>query len=219
MFSVDFFIVIISAYLLGSIPTAVWWGKFLTGVDIRTIGSGNAGFTNTIRLCGFKKAIPVFIVDTLKGTCAILIAKKFFPETEIVHILSAIVVIIGHLYPIFAGFKGGKGVLASLGAVIGIYPVFAGISMIGFFAVFFKTRIVSASSLTAAVILSICAITDYIKFHKFIDGCEYLVFAIFLTTMVFYTHRKNISRLLKGEESSFKKTPKDTKLKEEENDK
>lgn len=205
---VNVLIVIVGAYLLGSIPTAVWVSKFACGVDVRTQGSGNAGFTNTIRLCGFKKAIPVFFIDMLKGVFAILLAKYFFPETEIIHIITAFVAIIGHLFPVFAGFKGGKGVLTSLGIIVGMYPLIALLVFIIFLLVFFKSKIVSLSSLTASLFLSVFVIIDWKFFRYYTTSLEYLIFALFITTMVFYTHRKNISRLLKGEESSFKKKDK-----------
>jgi len=205
---VNVFIVIVGAYLLGSIPTAVWVSKFACGIDVRTQGSGNAGFTNTIRLCGFKKAIPVFFIDMLKGVFAILLAKYFFPETEIMHIITAIVAIIGHLFPIFARFKGGKGVLTSLGIIVGMYPLIALLVFIIFLLVFLKSKIVSLSSLIASFFLSVFVIIDWKFFGYYTKSLEYLLFALFITVMVFYTHRKNISRLLKGEESSFKKKDK-----------
>lgn len=202
--NVNNILIIIVAYLLGSIPTAVWYSKLFFGKDVRTQGSGNAGFTNMVRLAGFKKALPVLIVDFLKGFFAVLIAEKFSPGNYNVIILAGIFAILGHVFPIFAGFKGGKGVLTSLGVVFYLYPVIAIIALLTFLLVFFKTRIVSISSLFAALVFLIISLIDYTSTQKWINNKYYMIFAALMVAIVFITHRSNIQRLIKKEELSFK---------------
>lgn len=119
---------IIGAYLLGSIPTAVWWGRKYYGIDVREFGSGNAGATNTFRVLGKKAGIPVLIIDILKGTSAVMLAwlsPYTFESDPYVNVQLALGVaaVVGHVFPVFAGFRGGKGVATILGVIICITPL------------------------------------------------------------------------------------------------
>lgn len=201
----NLWVVIVSSYFLGAIPSAVWFSKWLAGIDIREHGSGNAGFTNMIRVCGVKKSIPVVVIDLFKGIVVVLLAKHLFPQHPNIHILSGVIAIIGHIYPIFAGFRGGKGVLTALGVVFGLFPIFAVISLATFLLVFHISKIVSIGSLSAATALLAISVADYIQFGIYMDNIYYLIVACVIFAVVFITHRANILRLIRREELSFKK--------------
>ncbi|MDR1022518.1 MAG: glycerol-3-phosphate 1-O-acyltransferase PlsY [Prevotellaceae bacterium] len=207
----EFVIIIILgvvAYLLGSIPSAVWIGKSLYGIDVREHGSGNAGTTNVLRVLGTKAAIPVFVVDTLKGLLAVLAAclipevdrsAEFFGTVKIAYGLLAVV---GHMYPVFAGFRGGKGVATTLGIAIAIQPLGALVALGIFVVVFAVTRYVSLSSLSAGLsfpVTVVCLLREPMLSVR--------IFVAFVCLLLFYTHRKNIQRLLSGVEpkTSFRK--------------
>jgi glycerol-3-phosphate acyltransferase PlsY len=194
---------LIGAYLLGSIPTAVWIGKGYYDIDVREHGSKNAGATNTFRVLGKKPGIAVLVIDVLKGITASLIPVFLVMDSPDdllvkVQIGSAFLAVFGHLFPVFAGFRGGKGVATSLGVVIGILPVAAAISMIIFLVVFFSTRFVSLGALTAALFFPFV-----LKFALGTDSVWLLSFGAVVSSMVIIAHRKNIKRLLKGEESKM----------------
>lgn len=190
------------AYLVGSIPTSVWWGKSFYGLDVREHGSHNAGATNTFRVLGPKAGVPVLIIDILKGFIPVRLLPNFtdlVPDTAPwmwfrVALVGAAV--IGHLYPVFAGFKGGKGVATSLGGVLAVHPGAAGICVAVFAVVFLLSRYVSLGSLCAAVAFPLAVIVVYEEFSTVKIG-----FAVVLCLLVFYTHRENIGRLIRGEES------------------
>lgn len=204
------FIVFILAYLVGSIPTAVWVGKWFYHIDVRDYGSGNAGATNTIRVLGPKAGIPVFIIDVLKGFSAVELAyicgHDFHIGTPLFHneffaffkIILAFVAIVGHVFPLFAGFRGGKGIATSLGVVLALltYPalVVFGIFMI----VLLITHYVSVGSMTASLAFPFLS---YYVFHN--DEWAFIFFSAAVVVFIFFTHRKNISRLRKGEEPKF----------------
>ncbi|MDR0688585.1 MAG: glycerol-3-phosphate 1-O-acyltransferase PlsY [Prevotellaceae bacterium] len=197
-----------AAYLLGSIPSAVWIGKLLYGVDVREHGSGNAGTTNVLRVLGAKAAIPVFAVDTLKGLLAVL-AAYLVPGVDrsaeffgVVKIACGLLAVVGHMYPVFAGFRGGKGVATTLGVAIAIQPVGALVALGVFAAVFAATRYVSLGSLCAGL-----SFPPVVIFLLREPKLSIRIFVIFACLLLFYTHRKNIRRLLSGTEpkTSFKK--------------
>lgn len=194
---------LILSYLLGSIPTAVWIGKSYYGLDIREHGSKNAGATNTFRVLGKKPGIIVLLIDVLKGVTATLIPVLLLKALEVdevvkVQIGSAFLAVLGHLFPVFAGFRGGKGVATSLGVVIGILPLAAAISMIIFLIVFLSTRFVSLGAITAALFFPFI-----LKFAVGTDSVWLLSFGVVVSSMVIVAHRKNIKRLLKGEENKM----------------
>jgi glycerol-3-phosphate acyltransferase PlsY len=194
------------AYLAGSIPTSVWVGRIFYGVDIRRMGSGNAGATNTIRTLGLKAGMPVLIVDVLKGWFAVYLSHFFHqglvtPEQMVLfRIILAAAAVIGHVFPVFAGFKGGKGVATLLGVGIALYPL-ACLITVGIFAlVFIFTRYVSLSSITAAVTFPVTEIV--ILHHQ--SSLPLMILAIAVAIFVPITHHKNIKRLLHGKEQKFK---------------
>jgi glycerol-3-phosphate acyltransferase PlsY len=196
--------IILLAYLLGSIPTSVWVGKIFFKTDIREHGSGNAGATNMIRVLGWKVGLPVFLFDVLKGWLAVKLAGFLqvpAPEEQwftVIRIALAAAVILGHVFPVFAGFRGGKGVASLLGVGIALYPVSVWAVLGVFLLMLLVFGYVSLGSITAA--LAFPAI-DILLFHQkdpWLIGLSLLV-AIFIPL----THRKNIVRLLKGQESKF----------------
>ncbi len=195
------------AYLLGSIPTALWLGRARYSIDVREHGSKNAGATNTFRVLGKKPGIIVLTIDILKGIIATILPVLFLPDgfcgepndTLVqVQILAAISAVIGHVFPVFAQFKGGKGVATSLGVIIGLTPLAAGICILIFLLVFILSQYVSLGALVAAICFPIVL--------KFIVGEEsiwLLSFSTFLSILVLFAHRKNIVRLLQRNENKM----------------
>jgi glycerol-3-phosphate acyltransferase PlsY len=195
-------LLIILAYLIGSIPTSVWVSKYFFGVDIRDYGSGNAGATNTYRVLGAKWGTFVMIVDVLKGIVAtsLVVLIPYYMENAFAKTnfmvglgLSAI---IGHIFPIFADFKGGKGVATLFGMIIALQPIVAVCCVGVFLLVLFLTRFVSLSSILASVAFAV-----FILFIWNEKETLYRVFAVAVALMVILTHQKNINRILKGTES------------------
>jgi glycerol-3-phosphate acyltransferase PlsY len=200
----DVILVMIPAYLLGSIPSAVWLGKWFHNIDVREHGSGNAGTTNVIRVLGWWTGIPVLLIDLGKGFLAtmlpILLHLADYGTVEAIdlQIIAGIIAIIGHIFPLFAGFRGGKGVATVFGVLLALQPLLT-LSCIGvFLAVFFITGIVSVSSMTAGIAFPI--------FLMLVFGTDSILFRIFSVAVaiaLIVTHRKNIGRLLKGEEKKL----------------
>lgn len=194
------------AYLLGSIPTAVWVGKWFYGIDVREHGSGNAGATNTIRVLGVKAGIPVIIVDVLKGYLAVM-AVHFFAsfsgasEPTAIHLIGAsALAVIGHTLPVFAGFRGGKGVATLLGVGLGLYPAAAWSAVAIFTFMLISTKYVSLSSITAGIAFPLLV---FFVFPPNPDHWLYYALAVAVAIFLPYTHRKNIQRLLNGTESKI----------------
>lgn len=194
---------ILFAYLLGSIPTAVWLGKSWYAIDVREHGSKNAGATNTFRVLGKKPGIIVLIIDIIKGAIASLLPFYFYTGTtdQVVNlqIITSIVAVVGHVFPCFANFKGGKGVATSLGVIIGLHPAAAGICMAVFLLVFLTSHYVSLGAMIGAITFPL-SIVFVFHTHSF----WLIVFAHVLAILVILAHRKNIQRLLKGEESKMR---------------
>ncbi|MFA8300126.1 MAG: glycerol-3-phosphate 1-O-acyltransferase PlsY [Hyphomicrobiales bacterium] len=202
----DWLVTIVSlivAYLLGSIPTSVWVGKFFYNIDVRTKGSGNAGATNTIRVLGYKAGVPVLIFDILKGILAILIVSYVLPDHLLDYhnyfkIAAGLLAVIGHIFPVFARFNGGKGVATIAGVAIALYP-FALLVILGIFILMMVLfNYVSLASITSAIAFPFVV---YFGFHETNYGLIGL--AILVAIFIPLTHKKNIQRLLKGEESKF----------------
>jgi len=195
------FILIILAYFIGSIPTALIISKAFFQIDIREYGSGNMGATNTFRVLGPKFGTIVMVGDMLKGIFAVAL-YHFLPyyltnELDRTNLMIGLglAAVIGHIYPVWAQFKGGKGVATLFGMVLAIQPVVA-ISCVGvFLLVLYLTRYVSLSSIIAGVALPICVLWIYNEKEIF-----YRVFAVAVAALIVVTHQKNISRLLKGNE-------------------
>ena len=202
--------VIISSYIIGSIPTAVWVGKWFFGIDVREYGSGNAGATNTIRVLGPKAGIPVFIIDVMKGFAAVELTyackTNFVDNNGVFHneyfaifkVILSFIVVVGHVFPIFAKFRGGKGIATSLGVVLSMFPYAAFVATIVFVVMLLIFHYVSLGSITAATIFPFVNIFIF-NFNEW----AYLLFSIAISFFVIIMHQKNIKRLLKGEESKF----------------
>jgi glycerol-3-phosphate acyltransferase PlsY len=194
----------ILAYLLGSIPSSVWVGKWFYGLDIRNEGSGNAGATNTIRVLGLKAGIPVLLFDVFKAWLAVGIANwitydGFSQNQEVIYrILLGAAAVIGHVYPVFAGFRGGKGVASLVGVVIALYPAAFLIILGCFIVVMVFTRTVSLASIISSLAFPVVVI--------FVFGetrVPLIILAVAVAVFVPYTHRENIKRLLNGTEKKF----------------
>lgn len=197
-------ITILISYLLGSIPTSVWIGKLFFNIDVREHGSGNAGTTNTIRILGYKAGIPVLLIDVLKGWFAIFITKIIFsnnPEIdmpEYMPLLSAAAAVVGHIYPVFAGFRGGKGVATLLGIGFGLIPIPTTIALGIFIIVLVIFGYVSLASIVATVTLPLVT-----YFFVMPELPLYLILTIAVAIFVPITHTENIKRLLNGTENKF----------------
>lgn len=196
---------LVVSYLCGSIPTSVWWGKGFYDVDIREHGSHNAGATNTFRVLGPRAGIPVLLIDIAKGFLPVRLLPNFSaldPNSDDwmwLRVALVLAAVIGHLYPVFARFKGGKGVATSLGGVLAVHPGAAVICVAVFAIVFTWRRFVSLASLFAAFSFPLSVI---LVFHE-TNGVK-IGFAIVLCLIVFWTHRTNIGRLVRGEENRMK---------------
>lgn len=209
MNAVEIIAACISAYLLGSVPSAVWIGKAFHKIDVREHGSGNAGATNTIRVLGWKTGIPVLLIDLAKGWTATMLPVFFniAPQGSIalvnMQIAAGLIAILGHVFPLFAGFRGGKGVATVFGALLAIHPLLT-ISCIGIFLlVFLATGIVSVASMIAGLGFPVMLIFFYGT-----DSILFRIFSVFVAIALLVTHRKNIGRLMRGEEKrliSFKR--------------
>jgi glycerol-3-phosphate acyltransferase PlsY len=197
-------LLIVVAYLIGSIPTAVWVSKKFFGIDIRDYGSGNAGATNTYRVLGAKWGTLVMIIDMLKGVLAtslyILLPFYVVPihdwDRTNLMIGLGLAAVVGHIFPFWAGFRGGKGVATLFGMIVAIQPLVA-VCCVGVFAlVLYLTRFVSLSSILSGVSFAV-----FILFIFNDDVTLYRVFSVAVALLIILTHQKNINRLLNGTES------------------
>ena len=195
---------VLIAYLLGSIPTSVWISKSKFGIDIRDYGSGNAGATNTFRVLGSKWGTIVMAIDMLKGVIAtsqwVLLSKYDYEGLARTNFMIALglAAVLGHIFPIWANFRGGKGVATLLGMALAIQPVVALCCIAVFLLVLFLTRFVSLSSIIAGI-----AFMVLILFVFNAEETSYRAFAIMVALMIVLTHQKNISRLMKGTENKI----------------
>jgi len=196
------FLLIILAYLIGSIPTSVWVSKQFFDIDIREYGSGNAGATNTFRVLGSKWGSFVMLVDVIKGVVAtslyLLLPHYLTNELYQTNFMLGLGIasILGHIFPIWANFKGGKGVATLLGMAVAIQPIVAVCCIGVFLIVLFLTRFVSLSSILAGI-----AFMVFILFVFNEQPTFYRIFAVMVALMVVLTHQKNIGRILNGTES------------------
>mgnify|MGYP001543781443 CR=1 FL=1 len=197
---------ILIAYLLGSIPNAVWIGKKYYGIDIREHGSRNAGTTNMLRVLGRRAALPVFALDFLKGFVAVTIIElmqydDLIGQNDLINlkIVAVFAAVLGHIFPIFAGFRGGKGVATLVGAVTGIYPPVALLCFGVWFLVLMITHYVSLSSMIAGCCFPIFVLLS----PKINHSVPLVVFSFVIAALLIWTHRKNIDRLKKGTESKI----------------
>ncbi|GAB3247033.1 glycerol-3-phosphate 1-O-acyltransferase PlsY [Larkinella harenae] len=193
------------AYLLGSIPTAVWYGEGFFGLDVRKYGSGNAGATNTFRVLGKRAGTVVMLIDVLKGyTATILSSLLWYFDVIGTHeiltfkLVFGLVAVIGHCFPIWADFKGGKGVASLLGMVLAIHPEVAAVCIGIFLVVVIASQYVSLGSMMAALAFPVLLLLQAFgqKEHPLL-----IVFGVVVFLFVVLTHQKNITRLLNGEEN------------------
>ena len=201
--------VLIGSYLLGSIPFGYLAGR-LAGIDIRTVGSRNVGATNVVRVLGKQYGYPVFVLDFLKGFGAVMISMLMAPgrppawnSPEIFGIFSAMSSVLGHLYPPWLKFKGGKGVATSAGALLALTPVATLIGVVIWIIVFWLTRYVSLASIIAATILPI--VIAVVKSRDQNNGKPLVIASVCVAAVVIWRHRSNLSRLMRGTEPRFRK--------------
>jgi glycerol-3-phosphate acyltransferase PlsY len=203
----------IVAYLLGSIPSAVWIGKKYYGIDIREHGSKNAGTTNMLRVLGKRAALPVFIIDFFKGFVAVILTSLMRYDDNVdeawiinLRIIATVFVVLGHIYPIFAGFKGGKGVATLLGAGTGIYAPILLLCFGVWCLVFAIWHYVSLASMVAGccypTFVLIFSTMTYDPAAPF-ESIPFIIFSWVVAILLVLTHRKNIERLREGTESKI----------------
>lgn len=203
---ITYIIVAIIAYLLGSISFSVIISKKMAGFDVRKKGSGNAGTTNVLRSVGKKAAIITLILDILKGVVAILVAYivgKIVKEIDksLLIQIAGIAVIIGHTFPIFFGFKGGKGIATSLGVLLMTNWNIGLICLVFALVLMALTRIVSIGSIAAAILFPVLIM--FMPSDAYIVEGNYIIYSIILAVLVIYNHRANVQRLLHGTENKL----------------
>ncbi len=210
-------LVVLLSYVLGSMPTAVMLSKWRHGFDIRTKGSGNAGGTNVFRVLGWKSGVFVLLVDFLKGVVATTVVARLFwdpslpfynrtpfDDFTVIQIMCGSAAIIGHVWTVFAGFRGGKGIATAAGMLVGVAPTEFAISIGIFLMVFLASRYVSLGSIAGAIAFPLSLIVRYNIFMDEIPSYRTLVFfSIGVALFLIYSHRANIKRLLSGTESKI----------------
>ncbi|MEJ2054237.1 MAG: glycerol-3-phosphate 1-O-acyltransferase PlsY [Calditrichaceae bacterium] len=204
---IDVLIVIVCSYIIGSLPTAIIAGKWLKKIDIRDYGSGNAGATNVFRTLGWKAGLTVLLVDMFKGFVPVFWLAGIIhqnPEALIYYqILAGICAILGHIWTVFAGFRGGKGVGTSAGVFLGLAPLALGLALLVFIIVVWLSRYVSLGSILAALVFLIILILQKFVFNMQIPDALLYV-GIIIVSFIWIAHRENIKRLLNGEENKLK---------------
>ena len=195
-------ILLLLAYIIGSIPSGLWVGKLFYNTDIREHGSGNLGGTNTFRTLGKKAGLVVTIMDILKGTAATLLGYLAVFETVNVHpLILGLIAVIGHMFPIFAKFKGGKAVATSGGILLAYnWPLFV-LLIVGFFIILKLTKMVSLTSMILAVIALIYSVVYYFTAAK---DWPLIAMLVLIAVFIFYRHRTNIQRIKNGTEPKVK---------------
>lgn len=196
---------VIVSYLIGSMPTALWVGKAFYGLDIREHGSGNSGATNTFRVLGKKAGSAVLLIDIIKGLTAASLVR-YLPFVEIgtikfvnLQLLFGLSSVLGHIFPIYCNFKGGKGIATLVGMVLGIHYLSALACIMLFVVILFSTRYVSLSSILSALAFPLIAVLVYKN-----EEPMFIAFGIAAAIMVVLTHQKNIVRLVAGNENKAK---------------
>jgi len=212
--------IIVLSYLIGSIPTSIIVSKASRGIDIRKHGSGNAGGTNVMRVLGWKHGVFVILLDAFKGVLAVVVVARLhygsmpfqnitpFDDFTLVQIIAGISAVIGHVWTIFAGFKGGKGIATALGMLLMIITVDMLIAIGVFIIVVSISRYVSLGSLIGTISVPFSLVVRENIFNVDIPGYNTILpFIIAVSVLIIYTHRKNVIRILNGSENklSFKK--------------
>jgi glycerol-3-phosphate acyltransferase PlsY len=208
--------VIVLSYLAGSIPTSIIVSKLVRGIDIREHGSGNAGGTNVFRVLGWKWGVLTIILDALKGALAVIVIARLyldnipfnnitpFDDFTLIQIICGVVAVIGHIWTVFAGFRGGKGIATALGFMVIIITIDMLLALAVFTIVVTISRYISLGSLIAAVSVPLILIIRENLFDVNIPGYHTILpFTIVLALLIMYTHRKNIARLIKGSENKI----------------
>jgi glycerol-3-phosphate acyltransferase PlsY len=205
MLALELAAVVLLAYLLGSIPTSIILGKLFFHTDIREHGSRNAGATNAFRVFGWKVGSAAILVDAAKGLAAVLLGAMLVGENApafAAKLLAGLSAVGGHIFTVFAGFRGGKGVGTAAGMLIGIHPLALGIAVAAFGIVLVLSGYVSAGSLSGAVVFPVTVVilnaTGTIPAPPLLVG-----FSLFMAAVIFFTHRSNIRRLVTGTENRF----------------
>lgn len=218
-------IIVILSYLMGSIPNSIIISKAVSGIDIRKHGSGNAGGTNVMRVLGWKYGLVVIFLDALKGAIAVVIISRLFygplpfenvspfDDFTLVQIIAGMSAVIGHIWTVFAEFKGGKGIATALGMLLTLITIDMLIAVGIFALVVLISRYVSLGSIIAAISVPATLFIRENLFHVDIPGYSTLFpFIIGVTVLVIFTHRKNLVRIINGNENkiSFRKKPKNS---------
>ena len=206
MITPEIILLVLLAYLTGAFPSAVWVGKTFYNTDVREYGSGNAGATNTFRVLGKGAGIPVLLMDVFKGWLSVsyvnfisnadALSPELFFENQLAFGIAAV---IGHLFPVYTGFRGGKGIATMLGLLIGVQPLAALFSFVVFVVVFLISKYVSLGSVIASFAFPIFVILVLDSINSSLN-----LFAIFVPILSLITHQKNIERLVRGEETKIK---------------
>ncbi len=207
-------VVILLSYLVGSIPTSIIISKLVKGIDIRNYGSGNAGGTNVFRVLGWKYGVLTIILDALKGAIAVVVVARLFigdfpvanatpfDDFTLVQIIAGIAAVIGHIWTVFAGFRGGKGIATALGFLITVITVDMLLALVVFVIVVSLSRYISLGSISAAISVPLILIIRENVFGVDIQGYHTILpFIIAVSLLVIYTHRANIVRLINGNEN------------------
>ncbi len=206
---ISLLVIVVLSYIIGSFPTSIITGKLLRGIDIRQHGSGNAGGTNVFRVLGAGPGIFVMLFDGFKGFAATFWVSRIVIDSipldhGLVMILAGVAAICGHIWTIFANFRGGKGVGTAAGMLAALFPVALLICLVVFFIVLFVSKIVSVSSMSAAVTLPI-ALTLFRYVFNIPVATSLYVFSFIAAALIIFTHRSNIKRLKNGTENKIGK--------------
>lgn len=196
------FLLVVLAYLVGATPTSYWVGKGLYGVDLREEGSGNLGATNTFRVLGWKAALPVMVVDVSKGWLPVWLFPRIDDAVWAWALAYAAAAILGHVFSLWVGFRGGKGVATSTGVFLALAPWAVLIALSVWLLLIVTTRIVSLASIVAALSIPLALLVT-----PYEGGRALLGFTVGLALFVVWAHRSNIRRLLRGEEHRFGRRP------------
>ena len=213
-------LIVVLAYLVGSIPTSIIVTKLARGIDIRHHGSGNAGGTNVIRVLGLKAGLLVIAIDIFKGYVATMLVTKLmvgslpfhnqtpFEDITVIRIIAGCAAILGHVWTAFGGFKGGKGIATAGGVLLGVATIELLVAVGVFSVVFLLSRYVSLGSISGAVAFPLTMLARHNIFHADLEGYHTLIFfSIGITLLLLFTHRANIRRLLEGTEHRLTRIP------------
>jgi glycerol-3-phosphate acyltransferase PlsY len=202
-------ILALGSYLLGSVPTAIITGRIYKKIDIRQHGSGNAGATNVFRVLGWRAGLLVLIVDIFKGFLAAGLLVRLFPQLWFDldyrifwQIMAGLIAILGHIWTIFAGFRGGKGVGTAAGVMLGLQPIPVLICLIVFMVIVARTHYVSLGSISSAILLPLILIGYKFLLHLDVPVAM-IILSVLVALLIVFTHRQNIKRLIRGTENKI----------------